>query len=54
MKPSFVTPDFSVASLMFMKYQIILPLKYGKLGCVYVVYGIDIFCSHPVRVSVFV
>jgi hypothetical protein len=49
-----VTLDFSVASLMFMKYQIILLLKYFKVGCVYIVYGIYIFCSHPVTVSVVV
>jgi hypothetical protein len=54
MKPLSVILDFSATSLMVMRYQIILPLKYGKVGCVYIVYGIDIFCSHPVRVSVVV
>jgi len=43
-KPLPLTLYFSIASLMVIKYQIILLLKYGKLECVYVVYGIDIFC----------
>ena len=53
-KPFSVTLDFSVACLMVMKYHIILQLKYGKVECVYVDYGIRHFCSHPVKVSVVV
>jgi len=43
--------DFSVAFHMVIKYQIILSLKYSKIGCIYVVCLMCIVNSHSVWVS---
>jgi hypothetical protein len=47
-KPVNTAHDFSIPFIMFIKYKIVLSLKYEKLRCVYIVYWMSVVDTNPV------